>query len=296
VSGKFIAAVLVAASSASAATVGVVYTKLASPRHEAAAVAVDNGSAPSALQSAVVLNASESLFEHESGEDSADPICTAAAEARGCFTVMRSSDVRLKILGYTLTIPPLWLGGDSEDQYGVTNTRSSWLGNDPPEIEFLLRPPYRYVRFAKSGAQSGAQSDGQSDSRDASTSNATATTDQNASVPWTVVEFVAPSTGGETVTRLVDDLLFDDLQPAANSAPGLPQNLAVESLWGPGVSDPTTSLPPIVTDPQASASGAPEPSTWLMLLTGAATLGWFSRRRRLALTSGTPGPSADRVG
>jgi hypothetical protein len=300
VSGKFIAAVLLAASSASAATVGVVYTRLASPRHEAAAISVDKGAA-APLQSAVVLNASESLFEHESGEEITDPVCTTAAETHGCFTVMRSSDVRLNILGYTLTIPPLWFGGDSEDLYGPANSRSSWFGNGPPEIEFLLPPPYRYARAAKAGAQTDAQSDSQSGSQKASTGDATTgttnATDQKTSQPPTIAEFVAPSTDGLTMTHqvLVDHPQIDDFLSPAPSSPDLPQDVAAPSLLdlSDPISDPTSfALQPIVTDPQVDPPVAPEPSTWLMVLTGMAALGWLSRRRRFALISGIPGPSA----
>lgn len=83
-SGKLVIAALIAASSASAA-IGIVYTRLAEPRHEAPAVALD--SAPAPVQSAVVLNASESLFEHESA-DNADPVCPV--ESQGCVMVLRS--------------------------------------------------------------------------------------------------------------------------------------------------------------------------------------------------------------
>jgi hypothetical protein len=297
VSGKFLVVVLLAASSASATTAGFVYTRLVAQRDESAATISGGSLQPAAsVKTAVVLNASESLFGpvSDGSSDSAAPVC--ATESQGCITVMRPSGVRLNILGYTLTIPPLWLGGDSEDQYAATDNRGAWLG--PPDVEVFIHPSHLHARAARieplSDGQNGDQGLPQSSSQ--SGSNNTSTTDGLQPAPSTensdpapaVVELISPPTdvrSGISLASPIDDYLKDrSLSPVA-----APPDVTIPALSLPGsnpadlfVSPPTTFN---IVQPMTSPA-APEPSTWLMMMAGLAALGFLKRRRiRAALTS-----------
>ena len=133
-SGKVIVAVVAAAvSSASAATVGVVYKKMVEPKPiEVSAPVSETGPSTGPVRSAVVLNASDSLFgflADSTGEgdltansiSQGDP--TACRGRAGCVMVARASDRRVNILGSATTIPPFWLGGDSRDFYAFPVAR-----------------------------------------------------------------------------------------------------------------------------------------------------------------------------
>jgi PEP-CTERM motif len=305
VSGKVIVAVLLAASSASAATVGVVYSRFIAPHHERAAVMGGVGPAQRAapVRTAVVLNASESLFEHDSdgSPDGAAPVCPTAADSHGCIMVMRPSDVRLKILGYTLTIPPLWLGGDSEDRYAATDYRNPWLGADSPDLEVFVHPAHRYARAANSDATSdgvnGVQDSPQGGSENGS-DNASATGDpgpassaEDAASLAPIVELIAPPTGVRSVTPFADyDHLIKEhlLDQLSSPAPTLDTPVA----------DPSQTLanpPEFLASPTATfnivqlqnSPAVPEPSTWLMMTTGLAAVGFLKRRRIWAALTST---------
>ncbi len=127
-SGKVFAVVVAAAvSSASAATVGVVYKQMVERKPiEASAPMTEMATSAGPVRSAVVLNASDSLFgflagsmtEGDSPADTAgesdSTVCRAGAR---CVVVARASDRRVNILGSAAAIPPFWLGGDSRDVY-----------------------------------------------------------------------------------------------------------------------------------------------------------------------------------
>jgi hypothetical protein len=305
VSAKVIVAVLVAASSASAATVGVVYNKFVAPHHERAAVMGGVGPAETTapVRTAVVLNASESLFEHDSdgSPDGAAPVCPTAADSHGCIMVMRPSDVHLKILGYTLTIPPLWLGGDSQDRYAATDYRNPWLGADSPGLQVFVHPAHRYARAAKSDATSdgvnGDQGSPQGGSENGN-DNASAAGDpgpassaEDAASLASIVELVAPPADVRSALPLAnyDRWLKEHLLDQSSSpAPTLDTPIA----------DPSWTLanpPEVLASPTltfnavqpTNSPAVPEPSTWLMMTAGLAAVGFLKRHRIWAALTST---------
>ncbi len=125
-SGKIIVAVVAAAvSSASAATVGVVYKKMVEPKPiEISAPVSEAAASLGPVRSAVVLNATDSLFgflagSTGEGDSSADTTggsdATACRGGARCVIVARTSDRRVNILGSAA--PSFWLGGNSRDFY-----------------------------------------------------------------------------------------------------------------------------------------------------------------------------------
>ena len=120
------AVVAAAVSSASAATVGVVYKKIVEPNHETSVSVSETSASGGPVRSAVVLNASDNLFGFFVGStDDSDTLTDPTGESdpgicRGsasCLVVARASDRRVNILGSAAPIPPIWLGGDSRDFY-----------------------------------------------------------------------------------------------------------------------------------------------------------------------------------
>ena len=302
-SGRLLVAALLAASSASAATVGVVYTRIVAPHHvEASAVTDPEASSSGTVKSAVVLDAAESVFEPfaDSTAESDTPVCPSKAEQGGCVLVSRASDIRLTILGYTVTIPPLWLGGDSEDQYSGANAGVLWLTGDPWIFEAPVLSGRRLVLGAKD--DSTAQSDGGNENTNG-TSNLNQSGSQSSfatgggdggfelSTPWpegpASPVLLADSGGGGGKTGFFPSPFFplDETSPPAtsNGEPG-PQ---------PGASPPVDFSPPQFSN-TPNQTAVPEPSTWLMMAAGLATLGLFKRRRlrvQAALNARTGGVS-----
>lgn len=300
-SGRVILAVLLAASSASATTAGFVYTRLVAPRHESAVtVGVGPVQATAPVKTAVVLNASESLFGSlsDSSPDSGAPVCPTATDSHGCITLMRASNVRLKILGYTLTIPPLWLGGDSEDQYAATDNRAPWLGHEFPEL--FVHPAHLHAHTARgelptdpensdsdSGSpQGGSQSGSSNDSaNDGSQPAPAARTDDSVS---TIVELLTPSADIRSAISSADydPLLSTYLQDAL-----LPDAAADITTPAPlqTALDPTQVIapPPLTLSlvPPLQSPAIPEPSTWLMMTAGLGAIGFLRRRRIWAALS-----------
>ena len=95
------------------------------------------------VKSAVVLNASDSLFgflagsmtEGDLSADSAgesDP--TACRAGARCVVVARASDRRVNILGSAAAIPPFWLGGDSRDVYADRAAQGVLSFDEPARI------------------------------------------------------------------------------------------------------------------------------------------------------------------
>lgn len=165
-SGKLVAALVAAAvSSASAATVGIVYTKLA--QHTGAGHA--GGDDASTVKSAVVIGATGSVLDSfaNSGVDGDAPACPNRDDARRCVVVARASDIKLNILGYTVSIPPIWLGGDSEDRYA--NTDSPFFAPLDPLGEFGLTDrrqfDWEYFQLNKQDPKSNGQSSSNSQIR-----------------------------------------------------------------------------------------------------------------------------------
>jgi hypothetical protein len=140
-SGKFIAAVLAAAiSSASAAAVGVVYTRIVgSPHVEASAPSDAVAPGPGPVKSAVVLNASKGHFDP--GAEGDVSACANIGDPPHCGASAHGSDVRLNILGSTgstLAIPPIWPGGNSEDQYANRAATPTYVSAEPVEVVVRL--------------------------------------------------------------------------------------------------------------------------------------------------------------
>ena len=144
-SGKVFAVVVAAAvSSASAATVGVVYKQMVEQKPiEASVPMTEMAASAGPVKSAVVLNASDSLFgflagsmtEGDSSADSAgesDP--TACRAGARCVVVARASDRRVNILGSAAAIPPFWLGGDSRDVYADRAAQGVLSFDEPARI------------------------------------------------------------------------------------------------------------------------------------------------------------------
>ncbi len=61
-------------------------------------------------------------------------MCPGGENSQRCVVVGRASDVHVKILGYTLTLPAMWLGGDSQDTASNQDGQSPFQFNDCPEI------------------------------------------------------------------------------------------------------------------------------------------------------------------
>jgi hypothetical protein len=272
--GKALTAIVaLAVSSASAATVGVVYTRIVQTQHSAPALAAEGagGSGQRPANSAVVLNALESLsgtFADSAGDDGA-PACPT--DSPRCGTGLRDPDVRLNILGSEPAIPPIWLGGDSEDRYSLDPF--FWPAFDAPS------PFERVVRLtvSPSNGQTGSQDqNAQSSSSVSVQSNGLETSEPSA--PF--ANFL--STDFPNITIDPSGLGFPtDAPPAADPFFG-------DSL-GPG---PTPPAPPLPSGPTVSCCdtlgggggvATPEPSTWTLMglgFAGLAFAGYRSRRLR----------------
>lgn len=315
-SGKLIVAVVAAAvSSASAATVGVVFTRVIHPRHVEASASA-SAPAPGPVKSAVVLNASESLFDPPAGDSSSEsdvPGCSTPGGAQHCAAAPHGSDVRLNILGSSLTIFPIWLGGDSEDLYAGRNNLNVGQGYAPAEpVEFFARvgrhrlhsllPPSKAQSDANADDQIDAQSQEQSSSDGGSqgASSQSTRTDggssllTNAGVSPGPDFQVAGSLGGKSPRSdlpIVVPLVLDPLKglapidvPNGDTAPPI-------LAFAPDGGAPSTQplIPPLSSPPFLGPNGpgggnvsAPEPSTWAMMIIGALALCALKRRRILA--------------
>ncbi len=186
-SGKLIIGFVAAAvSSASAATVGVVYTKIVHTHNIDAPFPVAEVPASSAqLKTAVVLNANEGYFDSFKDSSSSDevdaPVCSGVEDSQRCVVVARASDVHLKILGYTLSLPPIWLGGDSQDaDTSNADGLSEFFFNGP---EVVVHRGRRNVRPGKGlgGPPSDSKTDGLNgpQSQDGANTDKTSETDSS---------------------------------------------------------------------------------------------------------------------
>ena len=119
-SGKtIIAFVALAASTASATTATVVYRIFQSQPVHALAAGGGGASGQGHAAFAVMSNASENSSGSfvDSDAESGSPACLSDGDSQRCASDLQGPEVRVKILGSTPTFPPIWLGGDSEDQY-----------------------------------------------------------------------------------------------------------------------------------------------------------------------------------
>ncbi len=277
-SGKtIIAFVALAASSASAATATIVYRTIFQPQHVDALAAGGGGaSGQGHAEFSVVTNASESFSKPfaDSDAESGSPACLSDGDSQRCASGLHGSDVRVQILGSTPTFPPIWLGGDSEDQY----TLNSFF-----RPAFDTSSPFGLVVQNKINQPTGQ----------------TGASDQNAS-QTDGVQAIRPSPplanildGGLSIVP-IDQLGLSPLSafvpidalpvaepligyspsaipaPAAPSAPFSPSAI-------PAPSAPSAPFWPISSGP-GGGGAVPEPSTWVMMLAGFASL-WFAGYR-----------------
>ncbi len=321
-SGKVIAVVVAAAvSSASAATVGVVYKKMVEPKPiEASAPMTETAASAGSVKSAVVLNASDSVFgfwagsttEGDSSADSAgesDP--TACRAGARCAVVARASDRRVNILGSAAAIPPFWLGGDSRDVYADRAAQGVLSFDEPARIvvhragrrletETLGFDPQSDDGSAQTGTQepSGpgpANLSSAFNSGDSSptTSGDSAPTTSGAGLGYPIeIDVQTPPLAleipppADNVSSL-DNLLtaFSPIDTAPNPPPTFDLSSNPQPWQTPAPPDSPLTTVPTVTIPYyvpTNGGTAPEPSTWVMTIIGFATLGLFKRRRLAA--------------
>ncbi len=252
-SGKVIAAMFaIGVPCASAATVGMMY-KFVGASHEAHLGSLEAGLASGVVRSAVVLNASESVavpFADSSAGEA--PACPGGAGAQRCVVLAHASQVPLKIMGLTFWLPTDWLGGDGEDQYANFDNRMVVLAS--PDLGG------RGHSADQGNAGSGANtSPGQGQVQ---TGGEAAMWDSGG-LPF-ANDLTTQGPGWPDPTTPV-------LGPENPPEPPGPPTLE----WRPNVPGPSYS-------PLTRIPTAPEPSTWAMMLAGAASLGVFKRRRILA--------------
>jgi hypothetical protein len=261
-SGKttIIAFVALAASSASAATALVVYTRFFEPQPVHASAAGGGASGQGQAESAVVLNASEGFSFADSDGDSGSPACPSDGDSQRCALVLSGSDVRLRILGSTPTFPPIWLGGDSEDRYTLNS---------------FFRPAFDTSSLFGTVVQNATnQPTGQ-----------TGPSDQNVF-----------QTDGVQASRNSSNFALEIIAPSPSLDGGFPI-IPIDQLGSNPLSaiEPIDALPvaePLIGySPSAMTGGGgtvPEPSTWVMMLVGFVSLGFAgyqASRKRVALAA-----------
>ena len=293
-SGRILVAALLAASSASAATVGVVYTRMVAPRHVGTTATVGLGaSSPGTVKSAVVIGAAETVFAPfaDSTADRDAPVCPTKADHGGCVMVSRASDFRLEILGYTIAIPPLWLGRDSEDQFAGGRDGVFRLTSDPRIFKVAA---HSRRRFDLGGE---GDSTAQSDSGNA---GAYETANENQSVSRGDLSTgggVPPGLGVNPSTWWPDGstpaVFLANIDGSGGFFPSpffpLDRTSAAESNPQPVASPPADVPAPPQFSRGSSQTSVPEPTTWLMMAAGLATLGLLKRRRTVAAIGSRPG-------
>lgn len=328
-SGKVLAVVVAAAvSSASAATVGVVYKRMVEQKPvEASVPMTEMATSAGPVKSAVVLNASDSLFgflagsmtEGNSSTDAAgesDP--TACRAGARCVVLARASDRRVNILGSAAAIPPFWLGGDSRDVYADRAAQGVLSFDEPARIVVHLArrrlktgtlefDPQSDDGSAQTGTQepSGSgpanlSSPFNSDASSPTTSGASSPTTSGAGLGYPIeIEVQTPPLAPEIPPPVdnvssLDNLLtaLSPIDTASNPPPTFDLSSNPQPWQTPATPDiPATTVPTVTIPYYVPTSGgtAPEPSTWVMTIIGFATLGLFKRRRLAAALKGMRG-------
>ena len=262
-SGKaIIAFVALAASTASATTATVFYRIFQSQPVHTLAAGGEGASGEGHAAFAVVSNASEGFFGSfvDSDGDSGSPDCLTAGDSERCASDLRGPDVRLKILGSAPTFPPIRLGGDSEDQYtlgGKSFFRSAF--DTPSPFELVVQNAKRPHRPTGASDENASQTEGVQAS-----SNSSSFT----------LEIIAPS------PPLADQFGRNPLS-AFGPIDALPvAELLIDYSHG--------ALSPLLWVAPQPVGGVPEPSTWVMMLAGFASLGiagYRASRKRGALSA-----------
>ena len=256
--------VALAASTASATTATIFYTRIFQPQPVHISAAAGAGaSGQGHAKFAVVSNASEGFFGSfvDSDGDSGSPACLSAGGSQRCASGLRGSDVRLQILGSTPTSPPIRLGGDSEDRYTLG-------GNSFFRSAFDTSSPFERVvqnAIKRRHGPTGASDENvpQTEGVQASSNNSNFT-----------LEIIAPS------PPLADQFGRNPLS-AFGPIDALP-------VAGPLIDYSHSAPSPLLWGAPQPIGGVPEPSTWLMMLAGFASLGFASyraSRKRVALTA-----------
>jgi hypothetical protein len=287
-----VAVLAAAVSSASAATVGVVFTRIVEPRHVEATATAGAAAPGASVKSAVVLNASEGFFEpfSSSAAESDATGCPNTGDSQRCSAGAgaRSTEVRLNILGSSPAIPPIWLGGDSEDQYSTGGDQlMPPVLLSPLSMEIAVGLAHRHTRLnnistdPQSGDRKGDQSGFKTQTYSSTNSGSTLLSGSSLGVQG--IEVGHGGARGMTNESMADLLLFVDGQQNSNTADGglgsgsttgdssTTSNLVEAAQWTTSFSVNTTGGP-----------ATPEPSTWAMMITGAAALCLLKRRRIIA--------------
>ncbi len=250
--------VALAVSTASATTATVFYRIFQpQPVHTLAA---GGGGAPSQghAEFAVVSNASEGFFGSLWIPTAiAVAGCLSAGNSQRCGSGLGGSDVRLQILGSAPTFPPILLGGDSEDQYTLG-------GNSFFRFAFEL-VVQSAIKRKRPHHPTGASDENMSQTEDVqASSNSSSFT----------LESIAPS------PPLADQFGRNPLS-AFGPIDALP---VAEPLIDFSHSAPS----PLLWVAPQPIGGVPEPTTWVMMLAGFASLGFAgyrASRKRVALTT-----------
>ena len=309
-SGKiFVAVVAAAVSSASAATVGVVFKKIVEPTHvEATAPVSETAASAGSVRSAVVLNASDSLFSSFAGstsendslaESTTSPSDSTACRGKsGCMRVVRASDRRVNILGSAAAIPPIWLGGDSRDVY-ADQAEQDLLSAIDDRAKIIVHIGHRRFKtgslafepqsddgLAESGSGDPSASGPQNSSNALNSGDSSPTSSSpglgypiEIEVETSPLLAVRPSV--EDVSLPADSLTaYSPIDAPPNPTPSI--GFSVDPPpWQPPA--PVTNWAPTTTTsgttPYSVPTTVPEPSTWVMMIAGLATLGLFKRRR-----------------
>ena len=273
------------------------------------------------MKTVVVLSANEGTlgsFQDPSSSGADALVCSSPKNSQDCVVVSEVSDVHLQILGYTLTLPPIWLGGDSQDNY-TSNADWTFDFNDlASELEVVVRVKRRHGFADKrlSGLQADSGVDGlhgpqtPDGSRTDNTSgpdstlgsdgasgtggsqNTTASQGEGQLIEFEVLK--PPSSLG-MLTQSIYPYVSSDKNPLAMLSPmaPVPTPTALVQTPAAGWETPSTSLGPSFSDTgprilttlvSGSEGGSvvpsvPEASTWTMTLAGFAALGLFKRPR-----------------
>jgi hypothetical protein len=278
-SGKIVVAVAgIVMSSASAATVGIVYEGILSFRHDATVAPAVEGGIVGPSKGAVVLNSAESVFDtvKDALSGTEDTICPGLAGSKGCVLVPSSKDVRVKIFGHDVTIPVTWPGLDGEDEYSAVPAMWSRIGLLNQDIQFVLN-----------GRRGVAETGGTQTSDDSSSASGP----QSAQAAGVVLTMTQIGSGG-VVGWPVDLGSLVPATPLIDAVgaviPELPSPEITDASPGdPFVSGSAEILPPTSPPGLDQQGGAiPEPSTWAMIVGGFGGLALLHRRRSKGGLSG----------